>query len=41
MHRLAEQAARDGASSEVRARKLAEARFVTEVLSGKRTWEDS
>jgi hypothetical protein len=39
MHRLAEQASND-VSSETRSQKLAEARFITEVLTGQRTWED-
>lgn len=38
MHRLAEQAAGDDVSDVTRAKKLAEARFVTEVLTGERTW---
>lgn len=39
MHRLAEQAAGEGMSESVRSKKLAEARFITEVLSGAQTWE--
>lgn len=39
MHRLAEQAAGDDVSEAVKARKIAEARFITEVLTGERTWE--
>lgn len=39
MHRLAEQAAGDDVSDTVRAQKLAEARFITEMLTGERTWE--
>ena len=39
MHRIADQAARDGVSNSTRQKKLAEARFITEVLSGERTWE--
>lgn len=38
MHRLAEQASGD-VSEKTRRQKLAEARFITEVLSGERTWE--
>ena len=39
MHRLAAQAAAEGATESIRSKKLAEARFITEVLSGERTWE--
>lgn len=39
MHRLAEQATGPDVSAVARSRKLAEARFVTEVLTGERTWE--
>lgn len=39
MHRLAAQAAGDGVTDSIRSKKLAEARFITEVLSGERTWE--
>ncbi|MBV0926222.1 hypothetical protein KTS45_18605 [Halomicroarcula limicola] len=39
MHRLAEQAAGDDISDAIRTKKLEEARFITEVLSGERTWE--
>ena len=39
MHRLSEQAAGENVSQEVRKKKLAEARFITEVLTGERTWE--
>jgi len=39
MQRLAENAAGNGVSDTVRAKKLAEARFITEVLTGERTWE--
>lgn len=39
MHRLAEQAAGESVSDAARERKLSEARFITEVLSGERTWE--
>lgn len=39
MHRLAAQAADDGVTDSIRSKKLAEARFITEVLSGERTWE--
>lgn len=39
MHRLAEQAAGDDVPKVIRKKKLAEARFITEVLSGQRTWE--
>lgn len=40
IHRIAEQAAGDGVSTATRKKKLAEARFVTEVLTGERTWQD-
>lgn len=39
MHRLAAQAAAEGVTESIRSKKLAEARFITEVLSGERTWE--
>lgn len=39
MHRLAEQAAGENIPDAIRSKKLAEARFITEVLSGDRTWE--
>lgn len=39
MHRLAEQAAGDDVSAPTRQRKLAEARFITEVLTGEKTWD--
>ncbi|GAA1345425.1 hypothetical protein GCM10009647_090030 [Streptomyces sanglieri] len=41
MHRLAEQAAGDEVPDSVRAKKLAEARFITEVLTGERTWKET
>lgn len=39
MHRLAEQAAGKNVPHSIRERRLAEARFITEVLTGERTWE--
>jgi hypothetical protein len=39
MHRLAEQAAGESVFDAARKQRLAEARFITEVLSGERTWE--
>jgi hypothetical protein len=39
MHRLADQAAGENVSDTIRSKKLAQARFITEVLSGERTWE--
>lgn len=41
MHRLAEQAAGDNVPTAIRKKRLAEARFITEVLSGQRTWEQT
>lgn len=41
MHRLAAAAAGEDVADSVRSKKLAEARFITEVLSGERTWEES
>lgn len=39
MHRLAEQAAGENVPAAIRERRLAEARFITEVLTGERSWD--
>lgn len=39
MHRIAEQAAGENVPEIIRERRLAEARFITEVLTGTRTWD--